>query len=187
MKNQPAQHPLSDITVTRNRPAGFQSLPLVSLPDYIAETHHAYIRKNIPLISRYLLQIAIRHGNQFAYMKRVFILFSQVRTELDHLLAEEEDVVFPELKKLLQKNHHRRVGDLQWQITRVEEGEAMAARLMKKIFDLTGGYAVPEGACGVFCLAMEALRDFDDDLRAHLDVADNVLFAQVLGNYHANA
>jgi regulator of cell morphogenesis and NO signaling len=157
------------------------------VPDYIAQTHHAYIRKNLPLISRYLLQIAIRHGDQFVYMKRVFILFTQVRTELEHLLAEEEDVVFPEVKKLLQQDHHSRVGDLQWQIMRVEESEAMAARLMKKIFDLTDGYAVPEGACGVFSLAMEALRDFDDDLRAHVDVADNVLFARVLGDRRAEA
>jgi regulator of cell morphogenesis and NO signaling len=158
-----------------------QCLSPGTLADYIAATHHVYIRKNLPVINKRLFEIAVNEGEKFPYMKRVFILFTQVRTELDHDLQKEERVLFPALKKMTPRDPAGDTGELREQIQIIREQHEMAGTLMRRIRQLTNGYAVPAGAGTTFKLAMCALREFEAYLRRHVDIENNILFAKAIG------
>lgn len=173
--NNPLRQPA---TGSRKRQADLHRLSPGSLADYIAQTHHAYIRKNLPAIGRCLFEIAVKEGDKFPYMKRVFILFAQVRTELDSDLLKEEGVLFPALKKLTQTDPAGDTCELRPQIKIIQEQHQVAGTLMRNIRQLTNDYAIPAGAGAAFKGAMRALREFEADLRTHVDLENNLLFAK---------
>jgi regulator of cell morphogenesis and NO signaling len=178
--NNPLRHPA---TGSRKRRANLHRLSPGSLADYIAKTHHTYIRKNLPAIQKCLFEIAVKEGEKFPYMKRVFILFTQVRTELDSDLSKEEGVLFPALKKLTHPDPAADTGDLRAQIKIIQEQHEVAGQLMRKIRQLTGDYAVPAGAGPAYKAAMRALREFEADFRTHVDLENNLLFAKAIAHH----
>jgi regulator of cell morphogenesis and NO signaling len=160
--------------------ANFQDLSLSTLADYIVETHHAYVRRNLPLISGYLFKIATKHGDKFPYMKRVFVLFTQVRTELESHLSKEEEVVFPAIKKLEQKGLASAVTYMHEPIRLMEAEHEMAGTLLQKIRELTNNYDMPDGSCTTFRLAINALKDFESNLHKHVHLENNILFPKAI-------
>ena len=163
--------------------ANFQHLSLATLTDYIIESHHAYVRKNIPLILGYLLKIATKHGDRFPYMKKVFLLFIEVRTELQTHMQKEEEIVFPLIRSLERHDESAKAPDLDESVALLENEHEAAGTLMQKIRDLTGNYEAPEGACTTFKLALNALKAFEVDLHTHVHLENNILFPKAKKMY----
>jgi regulator of cell morphogenesis and NO signaling len=171
---------LNNILTENNGFSNFQNLSLSMLADYIVETHHAYVRRNMPLISGYLFKIATKHGDKFPYMKRVFVLFAQVRTELESHLSKEEEVVFPAIKKLEQQGTASAVTYMHEPIRAMEEEHEVAGTLLQKIRELTNNYEMPDGSCTTFRLAINALKDFESNLHHHVHLENNILFPKAI-------
>lgn len=171
---------LKNILTENNGFSNFQDLSLSTLANYIVETHHAYVRRNMPLISGYLFKIATKHGDKFPYMKRVFVLFTQVRTELESHLSKEEEVVFPAIKKLEQQRAESAVTYMHEPIRVMEDEHEVAGTLLQKIRELTNNYEMPDGSCTTFRLAINALKDFESNLHQHVHLENNILFPKAI-------
>lgn len=179
----PVLNELNDILSTNDPSANFQHLSLTTLTDYIVESHHAYVRKNIPLILGYLLKIATKHGDRFPHMKKVFLLFIEVRTEMQTHMQKEEEVVFPIIRRLDRHDESNNVPNLNERVALLENEHENAGALMQKIRQLTNNYESPDGACTTFKLALNALKAFEADLHKHVHLENNILFPKAIARF----
>jgi regulator of cell morphogenesis and NO signaling len=157
-----------------------RQLPLGDLTDYIVNAHHDFISQRVPLILRYILKIATKHGDRFPYMKRVYVLFTQINTELVYHLAKTENVIFPAIREL-EANRSMETDPefLQKTIDAIEEDYRFIGKLLQQIRSLTKDYQDQENVCTTFRLTMNLLRHFESDLRQKIHLEINVLFPQV--------
>lgn len=161
----------------RNDCINFAHLSLSELADYIVNVHHSYVRESTPLILNQIFKITTKHGDRFPHMKQVYILFTQIKTELLHHMEKEEQIVFPRIKELensCQINNNKT--SVSNPIHLMEEEHELAGRLMRQIRNLTNDYQVPENVCTTFRLAMNALHHFEADLHKHVHLENNILF-----------
>jgi len=155
-------------------------MPLGDLMDYIVNAHHAFVSQGVPLILRHILKIATKHGDRFPYMKRVYMLFTQINTELVYHLAKAENVVFPAIRELdANRSPETDPEFLLKAIDAIEEDYRFVGKLLQQIRSLTKDYQVQENVCTNFRLTMNLLRHFESDLRQQIHLEINVLFPQV--------
>ena len=79
--------------------ADYASWTLTRLIDHIKAVHHAYLRANTAQTAAYARKIADVHGDHHPELARIADAFAAMATELMAHLEEEEDVVFPAIKR----------------------------------------------------------------------------------------
>ena len=153
----------------------YESVP--ELVDHIVENHHNYIRNTIPHLLAEVYKLAINHGDLYPFMKRVFILFSQIKSVLESNMTSEENIVFPFIK-VLDKNddHYTDLKLLPLLINQVKEEHEFTAILMNKIRNTTNNYEIKAGYCMAMQLAIASLKSFECNLLIHIDLENNILF-----------
>ncbi|MEQ9104115.1 MAG: iron-sulfur cluster repair di-iron protein [Rhodothermales bacterium] len=140
------------------------------LADYIVNQHHAYVRERVPVLRKFTARVAAVHGHHYTELQEIRDIFSTLADELEAHMADEE-AIFPEIGRA---DVSGRLGELEQEHT--EAGEAMA-----RIRALSGDYTPPEGACNTFRAAYAGLKEFEEDLHAHVHLENNILFPKLMG------
>ena len=156
------------------------------LADYIVNTHHAYIRKNLPDILTYARKVMRVHGNRHPELVPLFQQVEQVEAELTAHLEIEEKVLFPHIKRLaaaakgIQTNDELLPGALVNPIQRMEDEHESVGNSLAAIRALTKDYTLPEDACASYSLLYRMLDEFENDLHLHVHLENNILFPKAL-------
>ena len=166
------------------RDADYASWTLTRLIDHIKAIHHAYVRANAAQTAAYARKIAGVHGDQHPELALIADAFERTATELVVHLEQEEEVVFPAIKRAEaagRTGSAPRAADAET-ITRgiealVHEHEQVGAAL-HHIRDLAMGYGLPADACATYSLTFERLQAFEADLHKHVHLENNILFPQ---------
>lgn len=163
-------------------PADSEAPPTVSIEDLIAhivETHHRYLRRVLPRLEELVLKIKRVHGANHDELHTLADLFQRLKPELEGQISHEEDVFFPFCMELAAD---RRNVSADWISQRLgsRRGEhAEVLRLLRKMRELTAGFAVPEDACNTYRMTFNALADLEADTHLHLHKENYMLFARV--------
>jgi regulator of cell morphogenesis and NO signaling len=136
---------------TLSREIDWLSEPSAGLIDHVVHTHHAYIQKELPLLSEFTTKVLRVHGQeQGAVLSGLHRLFHTMKLELEqHLISEEEQL----------ESEHSGVGEL-----------------LKQMRAITSGYTLPEGACRTYTLTYQKLELLEEDLFRHIHLENNILF-----------
>lgn len=153
------------------------------LADYIVNKHHAYVRKYLPEISRYAAKVAQVHGGHHPELHAIKELFELVNAELSQHMIDEEQVLFPRIKELVQaknmnapfKTYENSFANL---VVETEEEHDRVGRTMEKIRELSANFTIPEDACTSYKLLYTMLEEFESDLFIHIHLENNVLFVK---------
>lgn len=164
-----------------DRSQNYDAWALPFLADYIVNTHHVYLRENIPTISAYARKIAQVHGAGHPEVVEIAGIFDKLSAEMTLHLQKEEEQLFPAIKKLvsLEKQGEAAAGDVE-ELRKVlaelshEHDEVGAA--VHEIRRLAGNYTVPGDVCNTFMVTYQKLREFEDDLHKHVHLENNILF-----------
>jgi len=81
----------------------FNEWELDALADYIVQTHHAYVKENIPLLLEFSQKVAAVHGNANPEVVEIAKLFQQVACEMQQHMMKEENVLFPYIREMVRK------------------------------------------------------------------------------------
>ncbi len=158
------------------------SLPF--LADYIVETHHGYLNENTAQIAVYARKIAEVHGGRHPEVIEIAGIFERIATDMAAHLREEEEVLFPAIKRI---DAARKAGTapesgdlatLAASLATLHEEHNAIGDAVHAIRDLSGGYAIPDDVCTTFALTYKMLREFEDDLHKHVHLENNILFAK---------
>lgn len=164
----------------QNEFMNFMNWDLSFLSDYIVNTHHKFVLKNLPELVFYTEKIAHVHGDNHPELIKVAQLFTQINAELLQHLRNEEEVLFPAIKKALADHSGEAKEIIVSEITRMFKEHDFAGGAMDEINRLTNGYHVPEDACNTYRVALKMLEQFEDDLHTHVHLENNILFPKAL-------
>jgi regulator of cell morphogenesis and NO signaling len=158
--------------------ADFTSMAPGDLADHIVETHHAYLRRELPRLADLLDKVVSAHGGRHSELHAVRETFADLREELESHMLKEERELFPLVKRLEWALGRfpiswGSVGD-PLRVMRHEHGDARAA--LERLRWLTGGYHTPADGCASFRALYDGLADLESDLHRHIHKENNILF-----------
>ena len=176
-------------TKDSNSTVDFEKMNLTQLADYIVQTHHAYVKNEMPQIYAYLERISSKHGDRHPELYKIFQTFSAVKEEMEGHMKKEELVLFPRIKELekLANNENANLqlnlGYLQSPITVMEQEHDHAGNLLNDIRILSNDYTPPQDACTTYRLSFAALKAFELDLHQHVHLENNMLFPKAINTF----
>ena len=138
------------------------------LIDYIIDTHHSFLRENLPLIDKLLFKVLFVHGKKHKELFKVHELFSNLKGELERHLIKEEKLLFPAIKE-----NNKKLIDLL-----MDEHDA-AGDLIKEIKELTNHYKLPKDACESYMALYNKLEKLELDIYHHVHLENNILFKKI--------
>jgi regulator of cell morphogenesis and NO signaling len=153
------------------------------LVNHIVTTHHYFVKNVMPVIAAHLEKVSLKHGSSFPYILRVKELFGIVQKEMDEHMKKEEIILFPrivEVEKNVGGEDRYPAGYISDPIAMLEQEHENAGDVLFEIRNLTNRYAVPPGACTTFRICLSELKEFEDDLHAHVHLENNILFPKAL-------
>ena len=188
IETDPVYRDLADVTALP--PAGcsprFGSWTVATLVDYIVSNHHTYVREQLPIIQGHAEKVARVHGASHPEMRRVALLFNEVREELTSHMMKEEGVLFPYLQQMASAAEaggpmpYAPFGTVGNPIRMMEAEHESAGDAMAEIRSLTRGDSIPDDACGTFSVLLQELEAFEQDLHQHVHLENNILFPKAL-------
>ena len=165
-----------------DRSQNYAAWELPFLADYIVNTHHAYLKENTGSIAAYAHKIAEVHGAHHPEVIEIAAIFDQIAADLALHLREEEELLFPAIRKISALAKTGAAGE-------ADEIEALRGSLktlthehdeigaaIHAIRHLANDYAIPGDVCNTFVVTYNKLREFEDDLHKHVHLENNILF-----------
>lgn len=169
-------------------PAGernWPGAPLAELIRHIVDTHHGYLRRELPAISRRLEKVYRVYNRQYGPtltgLPETFLLFE--RTLYEHM-GQEEAELFRAVEACdlsggkEPSNWCTRLRDPgALQSLRAEHEET--GRLLARIRAITEDFRVPSHGCVTYRALMSGLREMEQDLHVHIHLENNILFPRI--------
>jgi regulator of cell morphogenesis and NO signaling len=147
--------------------------------DYVVGHHHAYVRQALPRIAAYTSGVIQSHGDRHPDLYDVADLIGRLDQHMQAHMEKEEQVLFPWIIDASQRGvtaPSEMFGTIVNPIHIMEREHEAAADWVALIRELTDNYEPPPDADAEYRLWLEELKAFDEDLRAHVHIEDNILF-----------
>ena len=158
----------------------FKNWDPVFLSNYIVNTHHQFVKKNLPELVFYTQKIASVHGENHPELVQVATLFEQINSELFQHLKNEEEVLFPVIQELVSSGSDKAKQTIVSEITRMFCEHDFAGSTMDEINRITQSYQVPDDGCSTYRVAFKLLEQFEDDLHVHVHLENNIIFPKAM-------
>ena len=144
------------------------------------------MRDNIPLISKYTKKINKVHGHANPELLKISSIFEKLSEELTSHMDKEEQTLFPYIQKLAHSEEVRTSIDspsffaLERPIVMMELEHERVVKYIAQISDLSNGYSPPQGASDTWNVCYSKLNEFEEDLKKHIHLENNILFPEAL-------
>ncbi len=168
----------SDAQGTQVADTDWSQAPLSELIDHIVDTHHRYLRRELPRLSGLVAKIRDVHGERHPHLRDVASTFAGLQAELDAHMMKEERILFPMIKQMEQAEsrpefHCGSVGN---PIAVMEDEHDSAGRALERMRTLTDGFQPPADACNTYRATLDGLHELETDLHQHIHKENNILF-----------
>lgn len=147
--------------------------PLGDLIDHIVDTHHAYLRRELPRLETLLTRVVQVHSTEVPWLDPVLEVFQTLKPDLETHMISEEERVFPSIRTLSENGASTLDEDgIDAMIKEHDDtGEAL-----DRLRELTNGFTPPDDACTKFRAALDGLRQLEKDTHQHVHKENNILF-----------
>lgn len=153
-------------------------LPPVELMAHIVETHHAYLRSELPRLGAMAERVAKVHGGHTPTLVEVHEVFQRMSAELADHMMKEEQILFPAIVALSAGGPPVMPLDGPVACMLQEHNEAGAA--LSRMRELTNGFTAPPEACNTYRALFAGLVELEEDLHRHIHLENSVLFPLAL-------
>ncbi|HUH47496.1 MAG TPA: DUF542 domain-containing protein [Arenibacter sp.] len=152
------------------------------LADFIVNTHHRYIRKNLPDITTYSNKVMEVHSSRHPELKAINDLVIEVGQLLTRHIRKEEDVLFPYIKEMESTAKiaasPQLLGSLKQNLDALELEHRLLTNKMGNIRSFANNYTLPSDSCASYTLLYRHLEELEEDLQEHFHLENNILFAK---------
>ena len=151
---------------------------LTELADHIEQTHHAYLKTELPRLEFLVNKVAHRHGDHTPRLIELAQVFSAFKSELESHMQKEEVVLFPICRQLdlaggPQRFHCSSVQNPIAVMIREHDDAGEALARMRR---LTNDYTPPLDACNTYRALFDSLRQLEQDMHRHVHKENSILF-----------
>jgi regulator of cell morphogenesis and NO signaling len=161
----------------------WNTAPLKELAQHIVNTHHEYLRRELPAIQMRLDKVFRvynqRYGPTLLGLPEVF---AGLREELETHTRKEEMILFPAIgacEAAVQSGQplpSLPFGTVANPIHVMEADHESAGQALAEIRKITRGFELPEYACVTYRALMSGLDELERDLHMHIHLENNILF-----------
>jgi regulator of cell morphogenesis and NO signaling len=176
------QGSLAPVSVEQN----WAAKPLTALVAHIVDTHHAYVRRELPRLAELAQKVVNRHGDTKPELPEIQAKVAQITEELTEHLLKEEVILFPYIAKLEKAasegtpKPHGCFGTVANPIAMMTQEHDAAGVLLAEIRSLSNDFTPPVGACPTFLAFYTGLHEFEQDLHQHIHLENNILFPKAI-------
>lgn len=155
---------------------------LSELADHVEQTHHTYLRSELPRLEEIAAKVVSIHGDKDPRLHKVRETFLALKAELSSHMMKEERILFPMVRELEASDEAPmfHCGTLANPIRQMEMEHDQADSALVQLRELTDGFTIPEGACDTYQDMLNALARFEQDLREHIHKESEALFPRAL-------
>ncbi len=183
---------LSRLIKTAEAPAetkqiDFTALSLTELVSHIEQTHHVFMRQQLPRLSDLLRKVKQAHGRQYGDMLTALEqVFQLLNADISMHLEKEELVLFPYIRQIEAYMQdagpapEMHCGTVQNPIHQMEHEHDLAGDALLRMRKLTDNYQVPPDGCASFRALYEGLNALEADLHHHIHLENNILFPRAV-------
>ena len=165
----------------------WQTAPLHELVSHIVETHHAYLKLDLPVLQARIEKVVAVHGARDPERLRCLAeVFTGLRHELEMHLQKEESILFPFIVQYGRAELRNQTvppvpfGSIANPVAVMDREHTDASVALKEICDLTDGYTPPPYACATVRALYDGLRALEKDLHVHIHLESNILFPRAI-------
>lgn len=156
------------------------------LMEYIVNTHHTYINRNLPELRNITAKVQNAHAKDHPELNKVNQYVNYISSELLAHLQKEERIVFPFFRNLIEAFNNNQpltedpFGSANVPINLMEmEHESIFSNLAE-IRKLTNNYTLPVDACDSYNILFKMIQEFENDLQLHVHLENNILFPKMI-------
>ena len=154
------------------------NLPLHELCDYIVETHHGFLRRELPRLNTMAQRVGTVHGGHTPALVEVADVFSAMADELANHMMKEEQILFPAVAAM--SRGEIAFMPLDGPIACMLHEHDDAGQALARMRELTAGFQPPPEACNTYRALFAGLLDLENDLHRHIHLENSVVFPQAL-------
>ncbi|HLK65071.1 MAG TPA: iron-sulfur cluster repair di-iron protein [Bryobacteraceae bacterium] len=160
----------------------WQSASLNSLIDHIVNTHHVYLKAELPRLEAMLVKILAKHGEAHGgVLVPLAQTFRPMKEELLSHLMKEEMILFPLMRSLAAGEEGTfHCGSIQNPIRVMLMEHDSAGDALGRLRALTSGFTAPDDACNTFRAFYYELAELESDLHRHIHLENNILFPRAV-------
>lgn len=151
---------------------------LSDLIDHIEQTHHVYLRRELPRLTTLTAKVREVHGANRPELVLVEEVFLTLQDELESHMMKEEQVLFPLIRQLEAADTLPSIhcGSVENPIGMMEHEHDNAGQALARLRQLTRDYEVPADACNTYRTMLSGLEELELDLHQHIHKENNILF-----------
>jgi regulator of cell morphogenesis and NO signaling len=155
---------------------------LTSLCDHIEQTHHAYLRDELPRLTAIIEKVVTAHSDKHPELRELQQVFAALREELEPHMFKEEQILFPAIRHMEQAASRPEFpfGTVANPIRMMEHEHDAAGNGLTRIRKLASDFSVPDGACNTYRVMLDGLRMLEEDTHRHIHKENNILFPRAL-------
>lgn len=156
----------------------WSAAPLAELADHIEQTHHAYLKRELPRLSAISRKVAAVHGQahpEYAELAREYETFA---ADMIAHMGKEERMLFPWIRRL--EPGHAEASGISAPIDVMEHEHDAAGRLLERMAELTNNFTPPADCCATTRTLIDSLRQLNADTHVHVHKENNILFPRAL-------
>lgn len=160
-------------------------LPPSELVDYIVETHHGFLRQELPRIHVMAERVAQVHGPRNASLVQIYKVFSDMFMELDSHMRKEEEVLFPTIKAIFSDPPSEPVfpGSIEHPVDQMMHEHTETGQALEQLRLLTHNFTPPAEACNTYRALFAGIKDLEEDTHRHIHLENSVLFPAAVKRY----
>lgn len=162
--------------------ADWSQASLTDLANHIEQTHHVYMKRELPRLVQLAQKVATRHGDKRPALCELADAVAAFSEQLLVHMMKEDTVLFPMLRQLDGQEtipvFH--CGSLANPIRVMEFEHDEAGALLAKFRALTADYSAPPDACNSYRALFAGLQEMESDLHLHVHKENNILFPKAI-------
>lgn len=153
---------------------------------HIVQTHHAYVRSELPRLQAMADRVASKHGLLHPEATLIQRNLAQLDEELIFHLNKEERILFPYIEGLERSREDHTAlpsacfNSLESPIQAMIHEHEGAASLLEEMRAATRGFVAWPGACPTTGGLYYGLKAFESDLHRHVHLENNLLFPRAI-------
>ena len=137
---------------------------------HLLDHNYPVERETMADVSALLAQVASAHGARHPELRDLESVWAELCRCLGRHLRDERPMLAPHVEPVAR---HAPPSAAASGVISSQHAEILA--LVRRVRELTGGYTTPVDGCEAYRSLFVSLEEFEEDLREHVELADNVL------------
>lgn len=155
---------------------------LAELCDHIEQTHHEYLKHELPRLQQLIVKLVQAHGRNHPELAEVQRAFADLQGELAPHMFKEEHILFPAIRHLEQSETPPSFpfGAIANPIRMMELEHDHAGDALARMRSATADYAVPPDACNTYRAMLDGIARLERDMHEHVHKENHILFPRAI-------